>query len=90
MRSQVDSASNILLRDPPGWLDLGKDILRLGRRGMSEMQTAPQPRESRIKAGKIIIRARAAQGENPLFLHAMGSRRDMDTIYCLNYVVKVE
>jgi len=54
------------------------------------MQTAPQPRKGKIKAGKTVTRVRAAQGENPLLPYAMESRQDMDTIYCLNYTVNIE
>lgn len=36
---------------------------------MSEMQTAPWPREGRIKASKTATRARAVHGENPLLTY---------------------
>lgn len=62
---------------------------RLGRRGMRQMQTAPQPRGRRIKAGEAVTRVKAAQGENPLLPYTMESRQDMDTIYCLNYTVNI-
>ena len=62
-----------------GWISARRTLLP------REMQTAPQPKEGRIKAGKTVTRVRAAQGENPLLPHAMEARQDMDTIYCLNY-----
>lgn len=82
--------SNILWRDPSGWLDLGKENPRLGRRGTREMETAPQPRERRIKAGKTVTRVRAEQGENLFLPYTMESRQGTDTIYCLNYTVNIE
>lgn len=63
VKSQLESVSNMLWRDPSEWLDLGKENPPLGRRGTREMQTAPQPKEGRIKAGKTVTRVRAAQGE---------------------------
>lgn len=79
VKSQVDSVSNTLWRDPPRWLDLAKEHPCLGRRSMREMQAAPQPRERRIKAGEAVTGVRAAQGENPLLPHAMEPRQDMET-----------
>lgn len=79
VKSQVDSVSNTLWRDPPWWLDLAKEYPCLGRRSMREMQAAPQPRERRIKAGEAVAGLRAAQGENPLLPHAMEPRQDMET-----------
>lgn len=57
---------------------------------MSEMQTAPWPREGRIKAIKTVTRARAVHGEHPLLPYTMETRQDLDAIYYLNSTVNIE